>query len=88
MIKLLGEKTSKNEIEAVVREADNNGDGTVDFEGEMQRRADNAVTLEEVGAVLFSATILVLSLLRCITSQVWPGAMTTVTRLLRLHGTK
>uniref|UniRef100_A0A665UQZ5 Calcium binding protein 5b n=1 Tax=Echeneis naucrates TaxID=173247 RepID=A0A665UQZ5_ECHNA len=32
MIKLLGEHTSKNEIDAVVREADNNGDGTVDFE--------------------------------------------------------
>lgn len=36
MIKLLGEKASKNEIDAVVREADNNGDGTVDFEGEIQ----------------------------------------------------
>lgn len=35
MIKLLGEQTSRNEIEAVVREADNNGDGTVDFEGEI-----------------------------------------------------
>ncbi|KAI9526449.1 Calcium-binding protein 5 [Dissostichus eleginoides] len=32
MIKLLGEQTCKKEIEAVVREADNNGDGTVDFE--------------------------------------------------------
>ncbi|XP_034449935.1 calcium-binding protein 5 isoform X2 [Hippoglossus hippoglossus] len=32
MVKLLGEQTSKNEIDAVVREADNNGDGTVDFE--------------------------------------------------------
>uniref|UniRef100_A0A671WTH1 Calcium binding protein 5b n=1 Tax=Sparus aurata TaxID=8175 RepID=A0A671WTH1_SPAAU len=32
MIKLLGEQTSQNEIEAVVKEADNNGDGTVDFE--------------------------------------------------------
>lgn len=36
IIKLLGEHTSKREIEAVVREADNNGDGTVDFEGETQ----------------------------------------------------
>uniref|UniRef100_A0A8C4I4Z1 EF-hand domain-containing protein n=1 Tax=Dicentrarchus labrax TaxID=13489 RepID=A0A8C4I4Z1_DICLA len=36
MIKLLGEQTSKNEIEAVVREADNNGDGTVDFEAALQ----------------------------------------------------
>lgn len=36
MKKLLGENTSKKEIEAVVREADNNGDGTVDFEGEIQ----------------------------------------------------
>lgn len=35
MVKLLGEQTSKNEIDAVVREADNNGDGTVDFEGEI-----------------------------------------------------
>ncbi|XP_073350933.1 calcium-binding protein 5b isoform X1 [Pagrus major] len=32
MIKLLGEQTSQNEIDAVVKEADNNGDGTVDFE--------------------------------------------------------
>uniref|UniRef100_A0A8C5EWK4 Calcium-binding protein 5-like n=1 Tax=Gouania willdenowi TaxID=441366 RepID=A0A8C5EWK4_GOUWI len=32
MQKLLGEHTSKHEIEAVVKEADNNGDGTVDFE--------------------------------------------------------
>lgn len=36
MVKLLGEQTSRKEIEAVVREADNNGDGTVDFEGETQ----------------------------------------------------
>lgn len=36
IIKLLGEHTSKHEIEAVLREADNNGDGTVDFEGEIQ----------------------------------------------------
>lgn len=42
MVKLLGEKASKNEIEAVVREADNNGDGTVDFEGEMRKRCANA----------------------------------------------
>ncbi|KAK7939745.1 hypothetical protein WMY93_003071 [Mugilogobius chulae] len=33
MTKLLGEQTNRKEIEAVVREADNNGDGTVDFEG-------------------------------------------------------
>uniref|UniRef100_A0A3Q1EY18 Calcium binding protein 5b n=1 Tax=Acanthochromis polyacanthus TaxID=80966 RepID=A0A3Q1EY18_9TELE len=32
MIKLLGEHASKTEIEAIVKEADNNGDGTVDFE--------------------------------------------------------
>ncbi|KAA8584976.1 calcium-binding protein 5 [Etheostoma spectabile] len=32
MKKLLGENTCKNEIDAVVREADNNGDGRVDFE--------------------------------------------------------
>ncbi|XP_071756009.1 calcium-binding protein 5b [Centroberyx gerrardi] len=32
MMKLLGEQTNKSEIDAVVREADNNGDGTVDFE--------------------------------------------------------
>ncbi|KAL0984498.1 hypothetical protein UPYG_G00142280 [Umbra pygmaea] len=34
MIKLMGEHMSRREIDAVVREADNNGDGTVDFEGE------------------------------------------------------
>ncbi|TRY95620.1 hypothetical protein DNTS_017826 [Danionella cerebrum] len=33
MLKLLGENTNREEIEAVVHEADNNGDGTVDFEG-------------------------------------------------------
>ncbi|XP_056436034.1 calcium-binding protein 5b isoform X1 [Gadus chalcogrammus] len=32
MTKLLGEQTTKTEIEQVVREADKNGDGTVDFE--------------------------------------------------------
>ncbi|XP_008303218.1 calcium-binding protein 5b [Stegastes partitus] len=32
MVKLLGEHASKTEIEAIVKEADNNGDGTVDFE--------------------------------------------------------
>lgn len=37
MVKLLGEKQCKKEIDAVVREADNNGDGTVDFEGELQK---------------------------------------------------
>ncbi|KAJ8402591.1 hypothetical protein AAFF_G00366740 [Aldrovandia affinis] len=34
MSKLLGEQMTKGEIDDVVREADNNGDGTVDFEGE------------------------------------------------------
>lgn len=34
MIKLLGEKANKTEIDAMVRDADSNGDGTVDFEGE------------------------------------------------------
>ncbi|KAM9784236.1 calcium-binding protein 5b [Syngnathus typhle] len=32
MLKLLGEQASKKEIDAVVNEVDNNGDGTVDFE--------------------------------------------------------
>ncbi|XP_061567473.1 calcium-binding protein 5b [Cololabis saira] len=32
MIKLLGEHTSKKEIDSVVREVDNNADGKVDFE--------------------------------------------------------
>lgn len=53
MIKLLGEKTSKNEIDAVVREADNNGDGTVDFEGERQRCANTPSGPKEVDADLF-----------------------------------
>lgn len=44
MIKLLGEQTSKNEIDAVVREADNNGDGTVDFEGEMHEGDEEVYT--------------------------------------------
>lgn len=37
MLKLLGKHTSKNEIDAVVKEADNNGDGTVDFEGKLNK---------------------------------------------------
>uniref|UniRef100_A0A3P9H5N5 EF-hand domain-containing protein n=1 Tax=Oryzias latipes TaxID=8090 RepID=A0A3P9H5N5_ORYLA len=32
MVKLLGEQTSKHEINSVVSEVDNNGDGKVDFE--------------------------------------------------------
>lgn len=36
MVKLLGEHTSQHEIDAVVKEADNNGDGTVDFEGKIR----------------------------------------------------
>lgn len=37
MVKLLGKHTSKNEIDAVVKDADNNGDGTVDFEGKLNK---------------------------------------------------
>ncbi|KAL7857321.1 hypothetical protein SRHO_G00162200 [Serrasalmus rhombeus] len=33
MTKLMGENMNHREIDAVVKEADNNGDGTVDFEG-------------------------------------------------------
>lgn len=43
MIKLLGEQTSKNEINAVVKEADKNGDGTVDFEGEIQAHTNSII---------------------------------------------
>lgn len=45
IVKLLGEHTSKHEIEAVVKEADDNGDGTVDFEGE---QADTFITQLDV----------------------------------------
>lgn len=38
MMKLLGEQTSKGEIDEVVREVDNNGDGKVDFEGELRHK--------------------------------------------------
>lgn len=74
MVKLLGEKASKNEIEAVVREADNNGDGTVDFEGEMQKMCKCAVAAQKV---LFSATTLALFLFKCVSNHVRPGATTT-----------
>lgn len=33
MIKLMGEHMSRREIDTIVKEADDNGDGTVDFEG-------------------------------------------------------
>lgn len=33
MCKLMGEHMSRREIDAIVQEADDNGDGTVDFEG-------------------------------------------------------
>lgn len=48
MRKLLGEHASKNEIDAVVREADNNGDGTVDFEGEIQRDTNTHTALDKI----------------------------------------
>ena len=35
MIKLMGEHMARSEIDAIVKEADDNGDGTVDFEGQM-----------------------------------------------------
>lgn len=35
MIKLMGEHMCRREIDAIVKEADDNGDGTVDFEGMM-----------------------------------------------------
>lgn len=33
MTKLMGEHMTRREIDAIVKEADDNGDGTVDFEG-------------------------------------------------------
>lgn len=33
MTKLMGEHMSPREIDSIVKEADDNGDGTVDFEG-------------------------------------------------------
>ena len=33
MMKLMGEHMNRREIDAIVKEADDNGDGTVDFEG-------------------------------------------------------
>lgn len=74
MVKLLGEKASKKEIEAVVREADNNGDGTVDFEGEMQKMCKCAVAAQKV---LFSATTMALFLFKRVSNHVRPGATTT-----------
>lgn len=35
MIKLMGEHMARSEIDAIVKEADDNGDGTVDFEGQL-----------------------------------------------------
>lgn len=36
MSKLMGEHMSRKEIDSIVKEADDNGDGTVDFEGAFQ----------------------------------------------------
>lgn len=38
MIKLMGEHMTRREIDAIVKEADDNGDGTVDFEGRTTSR--------------------------------------------------
>lgn len=38
MIKLMGEHMTRREIDTIVKEADDNGDGTVDFEGTMRLR--------------------------------------------------
>lgn len=35
MIKLMGEHMARSEIDTIVKEADDNGDGTVDFEGQL-----------------------------------------------------
>lgn len=43
MLKLLGKQTSKNEIDAVVKDADNNGDGTVDFEGKLNKQTTKKI---------------------------------------------
>uniref|UniRef100_A0A8C9SVC7 Calcium binding protein 5b n=1 Tax=Scleropages formosus TaxID=113540 RepID=A0A8C9SVC7_SCLFO len=45
MNKLLGEQMSRREIDDVVREVDNNKDGTVDFEGEHRGHARSGASL-------------------------------------------
>ncbi|KAJ8245872.1 hypothetical protein GJAV_G00261210 [Gymnothorax javanicus] len=47
MNKLLGEQMNQREIDAVVTEADNNGDGTVDFEAEPLTQGLHAVSVIE-----------------------------------------
>lgn len=41
MNKLMGEHMNRREIDAIVKEADDNGDGTVDFEGAIRLSAAN-----------------------------------------------
>lgn len=53
MIKLLGEKANKTEIDAMVRDADSNGDGTVDFEGERRgKTAPAQLNLSIFGSII------------------------------------
>lgn len=42
MTKLMGEHMSRREIDTIVKEADDNGDGTVDFEG-MNRPSNSSI---------------------------------------------
>lgn len=64
MIKLLGEKASKNEIEAVVKEADNNGDGTVDFEGEIKGSTNAQTQGEKLFIFIINISCLIVYLAR------------------------
>ena len=41
MTKLMGEHMNRREIDTIVKEADDNGDGTVDFEGKWQTNKQN-----------------------------------------------
>ncbi|XDV13429.1 hypothetical protein PO909_001831 [Leuciscus waleckii] len=57
MLKLLGETTNNREIEAVVREVDNNGDGNVDFEGKIDSYFDIMKIAKSLLAQLFFLAI-------------------------------
>lgn len=59
MIKLMGDHMTPREIDSIVKEADDNGDGTVDFEGKNSvGNTDLRQLIRHVGALSTHRTLL------------------------------